>query len=78
MFTELFIVSIVFSLFKGISLLVSYISSNIFPQPLSLRSYWEIKKNGDFSTIKNTNDSHRIKLREGISGTQCQIFRERE
>lgn len=35
MFTELFLVSIALSVLKGVSLLVSYINNNAFPQPLS-------------------------------------------
>lgn len=35
MFTELFFVSIALSVLKGVSLLVSYINNNAFPQPLS-------------------------------------------
>jgi len=34
MFTELFLVSIALSVLKGVSLLVSYINNNAFPQPL--------------------------------------------
>jgi len=35
MFAELFLVSVALSVLKGVSLLVSYISNNAFPQPLS-------------------------------------------
>lgn len=35
MLTELFVVSIALSVLKGVSLLVSYINNNAFPQPLS-------------------------------------------
>lgn len=37
MFAELFFVSMALSLLKGVSLLVSYINNNAFPQPLSER-----------------------------------------
>lgn len=35
MFAELFLVSVALSVLKGVSLLVSYINNNAFPQPLS-------------------------------------------
>jgi len=35
MFAELFLVSMALSVLKGVSLLVSYINNNAFPQPLN-------------------------------------------
>lgn len=34
MFTEIFVVAMIVSVFKGVTLLVSYINNNAFPQPL--------------------------------------------
>ncbi len=35
MLSELFLVSLAFSILKGVTLLVSYIDNNAFPQPLN-------------------------------------------